>query len=102
MVDKRYSGISLEALRRSRTVLSRENDAISGRPTWVAEISGTDLRASGFTRTEALRRVREAAASQHPAFGGSARRTSPARAPTAWAAEPDQGTGGGFGGSKRG
>jgi hypothetical protein len=76
MMDKRYSGISLEALRRSRMVLSRETDATSGRSTWIAEISGTGLRGSGLTRTEALRRVREAAAAQHLAFNGASRQRS--------------------------
>jgi len=60
----RYSGISLEALRRSRAVLSRGlNEA--GMPTWFAELHGTGQRAAGASRTEALRRVREAAASQY-------------------------------------
>jgi len=75
-MDRRYSSISLEALRRSRTVLSRETDATTGRSTWIAEMSGTGLRASGLTRTEALRRVREAASSQHLAFGGASPQTS--------------------------
>jgi len=66
MADDRYSRISLEALRRSRAVLSRGVDA-AGRSTWIAEILGTGLRASGATRTEALRRVREAAGSQFAA-----------------------------------
>jgi hypothetical protein len=75
-MDKRYSGISLEALRRSRTVLSRETDATTGRSSWIAEMSGTGLRANGLTRTEALRRVREAAAGQRPAFDVASRETS--------------------------
>jgi hypothetical protein len=77
MADKRYSGISLEALRRSRTVLSRETDAVTGRSTWIAEMSGTGLRGSGLTRTEALSRVREAAAARHLALGGAGEGASP-------------------------
>jgi hypothetical protein len=75
-MEKRYSGISLQALRRSRIVLSRETDAGSGRPTWIAEMSGTGLRGSGLTRTEALRRVREEAAARHLAFGAATQPTS--------------------------
>jgi hypothetical protein len=63
-VDRRYSGISLNALRRSRAVLSRGVDD-AGRSAWVAELSGTGHRATGATRVEALRRVREAAISRH-------------------------------------
>jgi hypothetical protein len=59
-MNNRYSGISLEALRRSRAVLSRATDAV-GRPQWVAESKGTGLSATGKTRTEALRRMREVA-----------------------------------------
>lgn len=79
MADERYSGISLGALRRSRTVLSRETDASTGHSTWIAEMSGTGFRASGSSRTEALRRVREEAAAHHLAFGGAARQASSRR-----------------------
>jgi hypothetical protein len=75
-MDKRYSSISLESLRRSRTVLSRETDPSTGRSTWVAEMSGTGFRGSGATRTEALRRVREEAAAHRMAFGGASRQAS--------------------------
>lgn len=75
-MKNRYSGISLEALRRFRTVLSRETDADTGRSSWIAELSGTGLRASGATRTEALRRVREAAQARHLPLAGARRRRS--------------------------
>lgn len=72
----RYSSISLKALRRSRTVLSRETDAETGRSTWVAELSGTGLRGRGATRTEALRRVREEARAQQLPIAGASRQPS--------------------------
>jgi hypothetical protein len=76
MADDRYSRISLQALRRSRAMLSRAVDA-PGRSTWVAELMGTGLRGSGATRTEALRRVREVAGSRRLGIAGVRRPSSP-------------------------
>jgi hypothetical protein len=69
MKDDRYSGISFEAIRRSRAVLSRESEE-SGVPT---RINRAGLRATGATRTELLRQVREAAESQRLAVDGRIR-----------------------------
>lgn len=59
----RYSSISLDLLLRYRTVLSRRTDA--GATSWTAKVVGMPwFEASGSTRTEALRRVREMSASR--------------------------------------
>lgn len=60
----RYSSISLDLLLRYRTVLSRRTDA-AGTTSWTAKVVGMPwFEASGSTRTEALRRVREMSTSR--------------------------------------
>jgi hypothetical protein len=57
----RYSSISLDLLLQYRTVLSRRTDE-EGTTSWTAKVVGMPwCEASGSTRTEALRRVREMA-----------------------------------------
>lgn len=59
----RYSGISLDLLRKYRTVLVRRSDA-EGNMSWSAEVAGMpDIRATGTTRIEALNRVQAILAS---------------------------------------
>lgn len=59
---RRYSRISLNLLREYRTVLSRRTDE-DGQTRWTAKLFDVPgWEASGTTRTEALRRVREMSA----------------------------------------
>jgi hypothetical protein len=91
---RRYSSISLDLLMRYRTVLARQTDP-EGTISWTAKVVGMPwCEASGPTRTEALRRVREMAEAKRPR-GGSLGGRRPARqggTPEASEAPPKEGS----------